>query len=316
MATIIIDNVAITLAQPLNKEFKWIGQRQPQRELAACWLTVHELDLPLTPRIIGVPGVGKTTLAAATAQERDQSVYIMQCTADTRPEDLIITPVLSSEGKISYHASPLLSAVLTGGVAVLDEGNRMSEKSWASLAGLLDHRRSVESIIAGIQISAHPEFRCVVTMNEDDSTFEIPDYIISRLQPRIKVGFPNREDELAILKYTIPFAPDELFELTVNFLQQGHEVELPYSIRDGLSIIRYALKQKKMDPEFQLPDLFHTAVKMVLGENVFDHIADESNHLGKTGKPAELRLGDFFFDVDDDDMNPDDLDIDYTGDAS
>src|SRR5437588_9076869 len=43
---------------------------------------------------------------------------------------------------------------LSGGVCVLDEGNRMNEKSWASLAPLLDHRRFVESIVAGIQIKA------------------------------------------------------------------------------------------------------------------------------------------------------------------
>ena len=46
--------------------------------------------------------------------------------------------------------------MLSGGVCVLDEGNRMNEKSWASLAPLLDHRRYVESVVAGITIPAHP----------------------------------------------------------------------------------------------------------------------------------------------------------------
>jgi MoxR-like ATPase len=47
--------------------------------------------------------------------------------------------------------------MIRGGVAILDEGNRMSEKSWASLAPLLDNaRRYVESIVAGIKIKAHP----------------------------------------------------------------------------------------------------------------------------------------------------------------
>ena len=34
--------------------------------------------------------------------------------------------------------------MIRGGIAILDEGNRMSEKSWASLAPLLDNRRYVE----------------------------------------------------------------------------------------------------------------------------------------------------------------------------
>ena len=68
----------------------------------------------------------------------------------------------------------------------------MNEKSWASLAPLLDHRRYVESIVAGITIPAHPDFRVCVTMNEDESTYEVPDYILSRLQPTLNLGFPSR----------------------------------------------------------------------------------------------------------------------------
>jgi len=42
---------------------------------------------------------------------------------------------------------------------------------------LMDKRRYVESIIAGIRIYADPEFRLCVTMNADSSTYEIPEYI-------------------------------------------------------------------------------------------------------------------------------------------
>jgi MoxR-like ATPase len=130
MEKIKIENVELVLSHPVKVTTGWIGQDEPLRQLSACWLIVAEGDLPLTPRIIGVPGIGKTTLAMAAAQARGQPVYIMQCTADTRPEDLLITPVLSEAGKISYHASPLLSAVIKGGIAVLDEGNRSRPQNW------------------------------------------------------------------------------------------------------------------------------------------------------------------------------------------
>jgi hypothetical protein len=48
--------------------------------------------------------------------------------------------------------------MIRGGVVILDEGNRMSEKSWASLAPLLDNRRYIESIVAGVKINAHRIF--------------------------------------------------------------------------------------------------------------------------------------------------------------
>ena len=158
-------------------------------------------------------------------EARDQELYIYQCTADTRPEDLLVTPVLAENGRIAYHASPLVTAMLRGGVCLLDEGNRMNEKSWASLAPLLDQRRYVESIVAGITIPAHADFRCAVTMNQDESTYEIPDYILSRLQPTLQLGYPSRQDELSILQYHLPFAEAEMLALTVDFLQRSHELK-------------------------------------------------------------------------------------------
>ncbi len=238
-----IDGVSLALANPVTTTAKWIGQEESLRQLAACWLTVGPGDLPLTPRLVGVPGVGKTALAMAAAMARGQELYIFQCTADTRPEDLLVTPVLASDGKIAYHASALVTAMIRGGVCVLDEGNRMNEKSWASLAPLFDQRRYVESIVAGISIKAHDDFRAAVTMNQDDSTYEIPDYILSRLQPTLQVGFPNRKDELAILQYHLPFAESDVLALTVDFLQQAHGLKLDFSARDGINVLRYAIKR-------------------------------------------------------------------------
>src|SRR5690606_37005825 len=128
-------------------------------------------------------------------------------------------------------------------------GNRMNEKSWASLAPLLDHRRYVESIVAGTTIPAHRDFRCAVTMNEDESTFEIPDYILSRLQPTLRLGHPSREDEMAILKYHLPFAEPGMLNLTVEFLQQSHELKLDFSTRDGINVLRYAMERLASDPD-------------------------------------------------------------------
>ena len=109
------------------------------RQLLAAWLVVDEQDLPMNPRLLGKPGVGKTTLAYAAGKRLGREVYIMQATMDTRPEDLLVTPVIEGEGQLRYVASPLVTAMIRGGVAILDEGNRMSEKSWASLAPLLDN---------------------------------------------------------------------------------------------------------------------------------------------------------------------------------
>ena len=299
-----IGNVELTLSHPVEFTPQWIGQEEPLRQLLACWITIAAEDLPLTPRIIGHPGLGKTTLAVAAARQRGQQVYIVQCTSDTRPEDLLVTPVLSDRGSIAYHASPLLSAAITGGIAILDEGNRMSEKSWASLAGLFDNRRMVESVVAGITVTAHREFRAAVTMNDDSSTFEIPDYIMSRLQPGIELGFPSRDDEMRILAYNLPFSAEQVLELCVGFLQQAHGMDLPYSVRDGINIIRYTVKQRQQCPGEAVEDLFKTAVRQVLGAEALDLDGLAARRKQSGEQVPDMGLGDFFF-PDDDRLNPD-----------
>jgi MoxR-like ATPase len=119
----------------------------------------------------------------------------------------------------------------------------MSEKSWASLTPLMDNRRYVESIVAGIKIKAHPDFRLCTTMNDDASTFELPEYIHSRLQPQIFIDFPDADEELEILKANLPFADEEILDYVVDFLQTSHEADERYSVRDGINIARYALKR-------------------------------------------------------------------------
>ncbi len=240
--TIDVDGVPLHLSHPLRDFPEWVGQREVLLQLLAAWSCFSDRDLPLNPRLLGRPGVGKTTLACGAARQLDLDVYVVQATMDTRPEDLLVTPVLGPDGGLRYMASPLVTAMLRGGACILDEGNRMTEKSWASLAPLLDHRRSVDSVVAGITIHAHPDFRFVTTMNEDASTYELPEYIHSRLMPQIHIDFPEEDEEREILRAQVPELEDEVLEYVLAFLRASHAADLRYSVRDGLNVARYAMK--------------------------------------------------------------------------
>ncbi len=263
--TITIGSTEIMLARPAELPLKWVGQKELIKQVLAAWMVIDERDVPFNPRLIGKPGVGKTTLGYAAARRLNREIYLFQATMDTRPEDLIVTPVMGADSHVKYAASSLVTAMMRGGVCILDEGNRMSERSWASLAPLLDDRRYVESIITGLTIPADPDFRFIVTINEDASTYEIPEYIHSRLQPQIFIDFPDREDELLILKENLPFADEEILNYMVDFLQRAHTADEVYSVRDGINMARYAMKMMH-GTRMAKEEAMGRAILTVLGE--------------------------------------------------
>jgi hypothetical protein len=139
-------------------------------------------------------------------------------------------------------------------------------------------------------------------MNHDESTFEVPDYILSRLQPTLAVGFPNKQDEMAILQYHLPFAEPEMLAMTVEFLQHSHELKLDFSPRDGINLLRYAIKRMFQDSNHPISrDLaWQEALEKCLGEDAVDleQLAQRRRRtLG--GDAVPLGLADLFFDPDD-----------------
>ena len=172
-----------------------------------------------------------------------REVYIMQATVDTRPEDLLVTPVIEGEARLRYVASPLVTAMLRGGIVILDEGNRMSEKSWASLAPLLDNRRYVESIVAGIKIKAHPLFRLVATMNDDASPPSIcPNTFTRACSRKSRSIFRSGMKNSRFCKENLPFGDEHILNYVTDFLQQAHAADERYTVRDGINIARFAMK--------------------------------------------------------------------------
>jgi hypothetical protein len=152
--------------------------------------------------------------------------------------------------------------------------------------------------VAGVTIKAHKDFRCAVTMNQDESTFEIPDYILSRLQPTLTLKFPSREDEKHILQYHLPFCADDMLAMTVDFLQKSHSLKLDFSTRDGINLLRFAIKRMAQESDHPLAAdvAWREALEKCLGEEALDleRLSQErSQTLG--GQALPMGFGDFFF---------------------
>ena len=117
-----------------------------------------------------------------------------------------------------------------------------------------------------------------------------------------RVGFPAREDELAILRYHLPFAPAEMLAMTVDFLQEAHQLSLEYSVRDGIHLLQYALKRRAQDPAHPLSAdaAWRESLMKVLGEEALDLPTQSRRRKRALGDQALPQgLGDFFFESDD-----------------
>ena len=95
-----------------------------------------------------------------------------------------------------------------------------------------------------------------------------------------------------------------MLNITVEFLQRAHDLNLEYSPRDGIHIIQYALKRLAQDAEHPLSRdaAWQESLERVLGEEAgdLDRLAEQrSRALG--GEVPGVDLSDFFFGPDDSD---------------
>jgi MoxR-like ATPase len=127
-------------------------------------------------------------------------------------------------------------------------------------------------MVTGVKIPAHPDFRFVTTMNEDASTYDLPEYIHSRLQPQIHIDFPEENEERAILKANSPFADDEILTYVLAFLARAHKADERYTVRDGINIVRYAMKLLHQEEEATANQMFEKALRLILGVEALPYV--------------------------------------------
>lgn len=237
----------------LGEKITWKGQEEVYRKLLASWFSNNRQDPPFNPLLLGPSGTGKTTLAMAVAQEFGLPLFMMNCQGDMEPNDLTISLSLDAEKNVQYIASPVLTAALVGGIVLLDEFTRLPQHAFASLASLLDHRRYIEAaLLPGLRIPAHPDFRIGFTSNFD-SFADLPDYIDSRLKPRIIVNNPTHQELAVIVDSHLPSPfytegfKQKLIEHLILTKQDGRYRE--FSTRDAITIGRLAQRYNRFFPD-------------------------------------------------------------------
>jgi hypothetical protein len=109
-------------------------------------------------------------------------------------------------------------------------------------------------------------------MNDDASTFDLPEYIHSRLQPQILIDFPERHEEFAILRENLPFGEDHILNYVTDFLQHAHAADERYTARDGINIARFAMKLASQANASVNGENLRTAIMQTLGEEALRYV--------------------------------------------
>ena len=158
-----------------------------------------------------VPGSGKTTLARALARSVGGRFQRIQATADLLPSDITGVSVWD-RGRNDFEFRP---GGVFANVVLADEINRASPKTQSALLESMEERQV--SVDAQTYKLPRP-FMVIATQNpvELEGTYPLPEAQLDRFLLRLRIGYPDRDAEIAILdaEGTEMVEPEELEPVT------------------------------------------------------------------------------------------------------
>lgn len=142
-----------------------------------------------------IPGVGKTTLAVALANSMSLEQNRVQFTPDVMPSDLTgFSMYQKDSGRFVYQPGSVMCNLL-----LADEINRTSPKTQSALLEVMEEQKVT---VDGITHEVPSPFIVIATQNPFGSagTWMLPEAQLDRFMVCLKLGYPDKEEEINILK--------------------------------------------------------------------------------------------------------------------
>jgi len=151
--------------------------------------------------LIGVPGLAKTMMVHSVAEALALSFQRVQFTPDLMPGDITGTEIIEEDLSTGKRAFRFVRGPVFANVVLADEINRTPPKTQAALLQAMQEHQ----VTVGGQTYPLPEpFFVLATQNpiEQEGTYPLPEAQLDRFMFELRVGYPTRAEEEAIVEQT------------------------------------------------------------------------------------------------------------------
>jgi MoxR-like ATPase len=159
--------------------------------------------------LIGVPGLAKTLMVQTVAETLHLSFNRVQFTPDLMPSDITGTDIIEEDLTTGKRAFRFVQGPLFANIVLADEINRTPPKTQAALLQAMQEHQ----VTAGGTTYHLPDpFFVLATQNpiEQEGTYPLPEAQLDRFMLELRVGYPSRIEEEAIVEQTTGAAREAL----------------------------------------------------------------------------------------------------------
>ena len=151
--------------------------------------------------LVGVPGLAKTLMIRSVSEAMDLDFRRIQFTPDLVPSDITGTEIMEEDSATGARSFRFVKGPIFANIVLADEINRAPPRTQAALLEAMQEHR----VTAAGETMLLPEpFFVLATQNpiEQEGTYPLPEAQLDRFLFDVRVGYPDEETEIGILRAT------------------------------------------------------------------------------------------------------------------